>query len=223
MDGLQCLLFLLCISSAPALEDSSSGLKPCEHQQRSAQAQHAYPGTRIHIPQCDEQGHFLPLQCHGSTGFCWCVDSNGHEVPGTQTPPGSTPPPCGLPESTQRPQTVCEQWRVNLREHYSGTPRDGRYVPQCDDLSHFTPLQCMGRVTSAEKRCRAPDPSQVPPLYVYPRLLHRSPAPPRPDVTPPSMGTFQLYAQGQQIGHLPLNGTRLQKDAAKTLLSLHVK
>lgn len=46
---------------------------------------------------------------------------------------------------------------------------------------------------------------------------------PRPDVTPPSVGTFLLYAQGQQIGHLPLNGTRLQKDAAKTLLSLHVQ
>lgn len=42
-------------------------------------------------------------------------------------------------------------------------------------------------------------------------------------MTPPSVGTFLLYAQGQQIGHLPLNGTRLQKDAAKTLLSLHVK
>lgn len=46
---------------------------------------------------------------------------------------------------------------------------------------------------------------------------------PRPDVTPPSVGTFLLYAQGQQIGHLPLNGTKLQKDLAKTLLSLHVK
>lgn len=46
---------------------------------------------------------------------------------------------------------------------------------------------------------------------------------PRPDVTPPPVGTFLLYAQGQQIGHLPLNGTRLQKDMAKTLLSLHVR
>lgn len=40
-------------------------------------------------------------------------------------------------------------------------------------------------------------------------------------MTPPSVGTFLLYAQGQQIGHLPLNGSRLQKDAARTLLSLH--
>lgn len=45
---------------------------------------------------------------------------------------------------------------------------------------------------------------------------------PRPDMTPPPVGTYLLYAQGQQIGHLPLNGTRLQKDAARTLLSLHV-
>nr|XP_009937850.1 PREDICTED: nidogen-2 [Opisthocomus hoazin] len=44
---------------------------------------------------------------------------------------------------------------------------------------------------------------------------------PRPDVSPPATGTFLLYAQGQQIGYLPLNGTRLQKEAAKTLLSLH--
>lgn len=46
---------------------------------------------------------------------------------------------------------------------------------------------------------------------------------PRPDVIPPSVGTFLLYAQGQQIGYLPLSGTRLQKDTARTLLSLHVK
>lgn len=46
---------------------------------------------------------------------------------------------------------------------------------------------------------------------------------PRPDVSPPASGTFLLYAQGQQIGYLPLNGTRLHKEAAKTLLSLHVR
>lgn len=46
---------------------------------------------------------------------------------------------------------------------------------------------------------------------------------PRPDVSPPATGTFLLYAQGQQIGYLPLNGTRLQKEEAKTLLSLHVQ
>uniref|UniRef100_A0A8C5YM83 Nidogen-2 n=1 Tax=Marmota marmota marmota TaxID=9994 RepID=A0A8C5YM83_MARMA len=221
-DGFQC---------TPALvpEDSTSGLKPCEHQQRYAQAQHAYPGSRLHIPQCDEQGNFLPLQCHGSTGFCWCVDPNGREVPGTQTPPGSTPPHCGPPpEPTQRPRTICERWRENLLEHYGGTPRDDQYVPQCDDLGHFTALQCHGKSDfcwcvdkdGREVQGTRSQPGIIPACIptVAPPTVRPTP---RPDVTLPSVGTFLLYAQGQQIGHLPLNGTRLQKDTAKTLLSLH--
>ncbi|KAL2789922.1 nidogen-2 precursor [Daubentonia madagascariensis] len=209
--------------------DSTSGLKPCEHQQRYARSQHAYPGAQLHIPQCDEQGNFLPLQCHGSTGFCWCVDPDGHEVPGTQTPPGSTPPHCGPPpEPTQRPRTVCERWRENLLEHYGGSPRDDQYVPQCDDLGHFTPLQCHGKSDfcwCVDKDGREVQGTRSQPGITpacVPTVAPPTARPtPRPDVTPPSVGTFLLYAQGQQIGHLPLNGTRLQKDAAKTLLSLH--
>ncbi|XP_050998501.1 nidogen-2 [Acomys russatus] len=221
-DGFHC-------TSATVPEDSISGLKPCEQQQRYAQAQHAYPGSRIHIPQCDDQGNFVPLQCHGSTGFCWCVDPNGYEVPGTQTPPGSTPPHCGPPsEPTQRPRTVCERWREKLLEHYGGTPRDDQYVPQCDELGHFVPLQCHGKSDfcwcvdkdGRELQGTRSQPGTTPACIptVAPPMVRPTP---RPDVTPPSVGTFLLYAQGQQIGHLPLNGSRLQKDAAKTLLSLH--
>ncbi|XP_007941906.1 nidogen-2 [Orycteropus afer afer] len=208
--------------------DSTSGLKPCEYQQRYAQAQPAYPASPLHIPQCDEQGNFLPLQCHGSTGFCWCVDQGGHEVPGTQTPPGSTPPHCRAPEPTQRPWTVCERWRESLLEHYGGTARDDQYVPQCDDLGQFVPLQCHGKSDfcwcvdkdGREVEGTRSQPGITPaciPTVAPPTVLPT----PHSDVTPPSVGTFLLYAQGQQIGHLPLNGTRLQKDSAKTLLSLH--
>lgn len=95
---MQCLIAPLCNPFAPASEDPSSGLTPCEERQRQAQAQHAaYPGSLPHVPQCDERGGFLPLQCHGTTGFCWCVDPDGRQVPGTRTPPGSTPLRCGLP------------------------------------------------------------------------------------------------------------------------------
>ena len=34
----------------------------------------------IYSPQCNEDGSWKKLQCHGSTGFCWCVDSEGNEV-----------------------------------------------------------------------------------------------------------------------------------------------
>ena len=39
----------------------------------------------------------LFLQCHGSTGHCWCVDSNGQERAGTRTPPGAAPVNCDRP------------------------------------------------------------------------------------------------------------------------------
>jgi len=131
-------------------------------------------------------------------------------------------------EPTQRPRTVCERWRENLLEHYGGTPRDDQYVPQCDDLGHFIPLQCHGtsdfcwcvdkdgREVQGTRSQPGTTPACIP--TVAPPTVRPVP---RPDVTPPSVGTFLLYAQGQQIGHLPLNGTRLQKDMAKTLLSLH--
>ncbi|KAG7465179.1 hypothetical protein MATL_G00173590 [Megalops atlanticus] len=34
-------------------------------------------------PQCDEQGNYLPMQCWHSTGYCWCVDKNGVQIPNT--------------------------------------------------------------------------------------------------------------------------------------------
>lgn len=46
---------------------------------------------------------------------------------------------------------------------------------------------------------------------------------PRPDVTPPPVGVSLLYAQGQQIGALPLTGTRMDKDKSSVLLQLHVR
>lgn len=46
---------------------------------------------------------------------------------------------------------------------------------------------------------------------------------PRPDVTPPPAGTLLLYAQGQQIGVLPLNGTQMDKQRSSVLLALHVR
>lgn len=34
-------------------------------------------------PQCDEQGHYKPLQCWHATGYCWCVDQTGAPIEGT--------------------------------------------------------------------------------------------------------------------------------------------
>ena len=37
------------------------------------------------IPKCSVGGWYAPIQCHGSTGFCWCVDKRGNELEGSKT------------------------------------------------------------------------------------------------------------------------------------------
>uniref|UniRef100_A0A669DFL5 Nidogen 1 n=1 Tax=Oreochromis niloticus TaxID=8128 RepID=A0A669DFL5_ORENI len=49
------------------------------------------PPIGAYIPSCDDNGQYEPMQCHGSTGHCWCVDQNGQEISGTRTGPGSRP------------------------------------------------------------------------------------------------------------------------------------
>ncbi|XP_074852310.1 nidogen-2 [Carettochelys insculpta] len=212
--------------------EAAQQLTPCEQERlypKPAQGLQGVAGPLgLHVPQCDEQGNYRPLQCHGSTGFCWCVDGAGQEIAGSRSPPGTAPLRCRTPEPTQRPQTMCERWRQSLLEHYGGRPREDQYVPQCDALGSFHPLQCHGTSgycwcvdesgrevhgTRSEPGVPPPCLPSVAPPIVQPTL--------RPDVTPLTAGTFLLYAQGQQIGYLPLNGTRLQKEMAKTLLSLH--
>ena len=33
-----------------------------------------------YVPQCDDDGFFRPMQCHASSGECWCVDHAGHKL-----------------------------------------------------------------------------------------------------------------------------------------------
>ncbi|XP_034083289.1 nidogen-1 [Gymnodraco acuticeps] len=49
------------------------------------------PSVEQYIPSCDDNGSYEPMQCHGSTGYCWCVERNGQEVLGTRSGPGSRP------------------------------------------------------------------------------------------------------------------------------------
>jgi hypothetical protein len=37
------------------------------------------PAIGRFVPSCKEDGSYEEKQCHGSTGFCWCVDKNGRE------------------------------------------------------------------------------------------------------------------------------------------------
>ena len=38
-------------------------------------------------PQCQDDGSWLPKQCWGSVGACWCVDSQGNRITEDTTEP----------------------------------------------------------------------------------------------------------------------------------------
>ena len=38
-----------------------------------------------HVPQCELDGEYAPLQCNVYTGVCWCVDKRGKELVGSRT------------------------------------------------------------------------------------------------------------------------------------------
>uniref|UniRef100_A0A669DSZ2 Nidogen 2 n=1 Tax=Oreochromis niloticus TaxID=8128 RepID=A0A669DSZ2_ORENI len=214
-------------------EDQPERLKThCEHHRDSVKTTSAdgYPIVGVYKPQCDAEGQYLPQQCHGSTGYCWCVDSRGEERAGTRTPPGAPPVDCDRPVTpTERPESMCERWRASLIEHYGGKPGPQQYVPQCEPDGEFSPVQCYGETnycwcvdqnghmvpgTKSDDAVKPACISSVAPPTVRPTS--------RPDVTPPTNTDITLlYAQGQKIGALPLNGTRLDESRSKTLLALH--
>uniref|UniRef100_A0A665TTP7 Nidogen 2a (osteonidogen) n=1 Tax=Echeneis naucrates TaxID=173247 RepID=A0A665TTP7_ECHNA len=204
----------------------------CEHHRDSVQttSPEGYPIIGAYVPQCDDNGQYRPLQCHGSTRHCWCVDSRGQERAGTRTPPGTAPKDCDRPgEILVRPESVCERWRASLIQHYGGKPEPQQYMPQCGPDGQFSPVQCYGETTYCW--CVDQDGREVPGTrshdVVKPACLPSVAPPtvrplPRPSVTPPpNTDITLLYAQGQKIGALPLNGTKLDASRSKTLLTLH--
>ncbi|KAE8278631.1 Nidogen-2 [Larimichthys crocea] len=119
----------------------------CEHHRESVQttSPEGYPIAGVFVPQCDDNGQYIPLQCHGSTGYCWCVQNNGQEIAGTRTVPGETPTNCDNPVEPERPKTHCEHHRDSVQTTSpEGYPIVGAYVPQCDANGQYRPLQCHG-------------------------------------------------------------------------------
>ena len=61
------------------------------------------------VPQCEEDGSYSPVQCWSSTGYCWCVDEYGVEIPGTSLGPGQ-----GLPNCEGLQNNLCDSIYVDL-------------------------------------------------------------------------------------------------------------
>ena len=63
------------------------GIKLCAKHKKAeiARNQAGPPMVGAFLPSCKLNGDYEEVQCHGSTGYCWCVDKLGNELPGTRT------------------------------------------------------------------------------------------------------------------------------------------
>ncbi|XP_072313717.1 SPARC-related modular calcium-binding protein 1 isoform X4 [Eucyclogobius newberryi] len=80
-------------------QNSSSARKQekvpsCDQERQSAlDESRLNPREAVFIPDCDPGGLYKPVQCHQSTGYCWCVlVDTGRPIPGTST--RYQPPEC---------------------------------------------------------------------------------------------------------------------------------
>ncbi|EDO39095.1 predicted protein, partial [Nematostella vectensis] len=101
---------------AAALQGSQGGLQPVGR----------------FLPSCDVKGAYEKIQCWGSIGFCWCVDSSGNEIKGTRV---RGTPSC---DTTPAPTASGKHWAQ------SRGPLIGAYIPQCDKDGRYSALQCHG-------------------------------------------------------------------------------
>ncbi|KAL0973122.1 hypothetical protein UPYG_G00199260 [Umbra pygmaea] len=83
-------------------------------------------------PQCDSQGRYTPQQCWPSSGYTWCVNNKGEELPGTLLQ-GYNHRKCNVTSLTP-----C-QWVDS-----TCIIRPGSYCPQCDHNGQYTPEQIWG-------------------------------------------------------------------------------
>lgn len=77
----------LCVPSACSHLLPPTAVSSCDQEQQSALEEARQPkNDNVVIPECAHGGLYKPVQCHPSTGYCWCVlVDTGRPIPGTST------------------------------------------------------------------------------------------------------------------------------------------
>ncbi|KAJ8285030.1 hypothetical protein COCON_G00038800 [Conger conger] len=223
-----------CIEGDRAVDHCQAGTHNCDIPQR---ARCSYTGGSNYVCSC------LP-GFEGDGRACRDIDEcqpgRCHEEAVCYNTQGSFNCQCrpgfhgdGFHCSSEREKTPCERQRdLALAGSSAFGPRGhrpavGAFVPACDAHGDYRPTQCQGSL--GQCWCVDRHGNETPGTRARGRrplcIDHEvSPPPvgptPRPDVSPLPAGTHLLFAQSGKIEHIPLDGQKMKKSEAKTLLHL---
>jgi hypothetical protein len=79
------------VGSAPCSVAVDQALTPCQLSRARVSSGGELRLLGQFMAACDDDGGFSARQCHGSTGYCWCVNRAGAQIPGTEQPPWGDP------------------------------------------------------------------------------------------------------------------------------------
>ncbi|XP_053278832.1 SPARC-related modular calcium-binding protein 1 [Pleuronectes platessa] len=89
------------LARAQSLEANTRGSSSSSRVSHVSHVSHVSPAAAMFVPECHPDGHFLPVQCHNQTGYCWCSTPDGKPLSGTSvlhlTPSCSGHSTCTLP------------------------------------------------------------------------------------------------------------------------------
>ncbi|XP_056138889.1 SPARC-related modular calcium-binding protein 1-like [Lampris incognitus] len=82
------------LRTAPRAHCTDSGQSKCQlarsqaiaagaHTSSTGGGSYVSPAVAIFVPECGPDGHFLQVQCHNQTGYCWCSTPDGKPISGT--------------------------------------------------------------------------------------------------------------------------------------------
>ncbi|XP_043224017.1 uncharacterized protein LOC122382571 isoform X1 [Amphibalanus amphitrite] len=93
---------------------------------------------RVRLPDCTPEGQFKSVQCDPFKGFCWCVDDNGFERPGTRAR--------SLELTNCSRQAECADVTCRMLCPYS-FKLDERGCPLCQCWDPCQEVQCPGKLS----------------------------------------------------------------------------
>ncbi|KAJ7381019.1 hypothetical protein OS493_004614 [Desmophyllum pertusum] len=114
------------------------GIKLCTKHHKAETAKHQGLGfVGGFSPSCKLNGDYEEVQCHGSTGYCWCVDKLGNELEGTRTrgKPNCTPS-VGI--------KLCAKHKEAEAAKHQGLGFVGGFSPSCKSNGDYEEVQCHG-------------------------------------------------------------------------------